>query len=316
VIHGARVTVTIPAFNEERLIGRTLARIPVEVDHIIVVDDRSGDATAEVVEAFDDPRVELVRRERNGGVGAAIVTGYERFLEGPDDICVVMAGDDQMDPKDLPDLVRPVAEGRADYAKGNRLTGNDVRQVMPKDRFLGNVIFTMLTKWASGYWHVVDSQCGYTAVSRAALERIRLDALYPRYGFPNDMLIKLNVAAARVADVPVAAVYGDEVSGIRPVHAIPRISWLLVRGFVWRLWNRYVLRDFHPLVLLYIFGGFFFTLGVALGLWIASLRLFTDRVVTTPTLILASLFLLVGMQSILFAMTFDMMHNGDLEVRS
>ncbi|MCA9323417.1 MAG: glycosyltransferase family 2 protein [Planctomycetes bacterium] len=315
MIHGARVCVTVPAFDEERLIARTLASIPSEVDRIIVVDDASRDGTLRVLEGIADARLEIVRREKNGGVGAAIASGYERFLAGEGDLCVVMAGDAQMDPEDLPDLVRPVATGRADYAKGNRLVGKDVLTVMPRDRFFGNVVFTMLTKVASGYWHVVDSQCGYTAVTRQALEQIDLDRLYPRYGFPNDFLIKLNVTQARVCDVPVRAIYGEEVSGITPWTTIPRISWLLFRGFVWRLWQRHVLRDFHPLVLLYVFGAFFLGLGLLGGLWIAAIRLFTPTVVTTPTVILNALCLLVGVQAILFAMTFDMLHNGDLKVR-
>ena len=315
MIHGATITVAIPAFDEEKLIARTLNSIPPEVDHVIVVDDASRDRTAGLVESHGDPRVSLVRRPVNGGVGAAIVDGYRAFLAGGDQVCVIMAGDAQMDPLDLPALVRPVAEGRAEYAKGNRLHGRDVRRVMPKERFFGNVVFTALTKWASGYWHVVDSQCGYTAVSRQVLEEIDLARVYPRYGFPNDFLIKLNVAGARVADVPVRAIYADEESGINPWTAIPRISALLVRGFCWRMWNRYVLRDFHPLVLLYIFGAFFFVLGLVGGVWIAWLRLANEAFVTTPTVILSALFLLVGLQSVLFAMTFDMLSNADLKVR-
>jgi len=315
VIHGQEITVAVPAFNEERLIERTLRSIPAAVDRIIVVDDASTDATVAAIGRVADPRVEVVRHECNGGVGAAIVTGYREFLAGDGDVCVVMAGDAQMDARDLPELVEPVATGHADYAKGNRLTARDVTHVMPRDRFIGNVVFTVLTKWASGYWRIVDSQCGYTAIARETLEAIDLDRVYRRYGFPNDFLIRLNVVQARVCDVPVRVVYGEETSGINPWTTIPRISLLLVRGFWMRMWERYVLRDFHPLVLLYLFGGASVVVGLYFGVRIALARWVHETVATYSTVTLCAIFLIVGFQSLLFAMMFDMIHNSDLQVR-
>ncbi len=316
MIDGFHITVTVPAWNEERLIVQTIESIPELVDRIIVVDDASSDATRDRVEAHSDPRLHLVARQQNGGVGAAIVSGYRAFLEMGGDICVVMAGDAQMDPADLEPLVRPIIEDRADYVKGNRLITPAVRRVMPRGRFLGNIVFTMLTKVASGYWHVVDSQCGYAAISRDVLARLDLASVYERYGVPNDLLIKLNVVQARVCDVPVRAIYDEEVSGINPWTTIPRISFLLLRGFWWRMWQRYVLRDFHPLVLLYVFGSLFVLLGLSGAAWIACLRLFVDQDVTFPTVMGDAIFLIVGVQSVLFAMTFDMLHNSDLKVRA
>ena len=318
MIGGRRITVTVPAHDEEGLVGRTLATIPAEVDSIVVVDDCSTDGTEKEARAAAarDPRIEVVRRAANGGVGAAIVTGYKRFLERGDDVCVVMAGDAQMDPADLSRLVEPVVSGRADYAKGNRLDTLDVVRVMPKQRLVGNIIFTLLTKWASGYWHVVDSQCGYTAITRETLRRIDLDRVYERYGVPNDLLVRLNAARARVCDVPVRAVYGDEVSGIDPWTTIPRICCLLFRGFWWRMWQRYVLRDFHLLVLLYVFGAIALTGGLVLGLAIVYWRYLAATRVTEGTYQLCVLLTLLGVQSVLFAMVFDMMHNAELRVRA
>ncbi|MEZ6195774.1 MAG: glycosyltransferase family 2 protein [Planctomycetota bacterium] len=251
-----RIAVTVPAYDEERLIGRTLAGIPPFVDRVIVVDDASRDGTVAAIVAAGrlDPRIELVARERNGGVGAAIKSGYRRFLETGDDVCVVMAGDAQMDPSDLEALLAPIASGRADYAKGDRLSVPGVSRVMPRDRLLGNHVFTAMTKWASGYWHVIDSQCGYTAITRAAVEAIDLERVYDRYGVPNDLLIRLNVARQRVADVPVRPIYGEEVSGIRPLTTVPRIGALLLRGFLRRMWSRHVRREPHAVVLLYALG--------------------------------------------------------------
>lgn len=319
MIEGRRVTVVVPAYAEERLIGRTLDSIPQEVDRIIVVDDDSPDDTAGQVEVRGEDRIRLVRRKSNGGVGAAISTGYETFLdEVPEEdegaICVVMAGDAQMDPRDLPSLLHPILHLGAGYSKGNRLVTHDVREVMPKTRFLGNVVFTMLTKIASGYWHIVDSQCGYTAVTREALARVDLTRVYPRYGFPNDFLVRLNVAGVKVADVPVRAIYGEEASGIRAWRVLPRISWLLWRGFWWRLWRRHVVNDFHPLVLLYVFGILLTVAGMGMAIWLTVLRIGYGAPPTAATSILTALFILTGFQSVLFAMMFDMINNQDLKV--
>lgn len=223
--------VVIPAYREERLIGRAIAQVPSWVARIVVVDDASPDGTAEAARRVADPRVEVVRRSENGGVGAAIVDGYRRFLEGTrfdDAVCVVMAGDAQMDPADLPALIATVAEG-VDYAKGNRFMVRGTFDVMPVVRFLGNRFLSALTAKVTGY-AVGDSQCGYTAVTRRALLRVPLDRLYARYGFPNDMLVKAAAAGWVVADVPVRAVYADEVSGLSPWKVGPRILGILWRG--------------------------------------------------------------------------------------
>jgi glycosyltransferase involved in cell wall biosynthesis len=234
------IVVTVPAYREEKLIARTLASIPEEVEGIIVVDDASDDDTCAVVEdlAARDGRIHLHRHARNGGVGAAIKSGYRLFLEGRGEICVVMAGDAQMDPADLPRLLAPVLAGKADYAKGNRLDQPEVRSVMPGLRYWGSQVLSRLTRLSSGYHELMDSQCGYTAATRAILERIDLGAVYDRYGVPNDLLMRLNLAGARVADVPVRPIYGDEVSGIRLGPTVPRLLALLGRGFARRLWCR------------------------------------------------------------------------------
>src|SRR5918995_5415216 len=227
MVDGKRVAVVVPAHDEELLIATTLAGIPEFVDRIVVVDDASSDDTAGVVRSFGDPRVELVTRDVNGGVGAAIVTGYKRALDERLDVVCVMAADNQMDPADLITLVEPVARGEVDYAKANRLVSGEAWELIPRTRYLGNAVLSLLTKIASGYWHVADSQTGYTAISGAMLAQLDLDKVYPGYGFPNDMLVHLNVWNARVRDFPSRPVYGvGEQSGIRLRKVVPRISWL------------------------------------------------------------------------------------------
>jgi glycosyltransferase involved in cell wall biosynthesis len=312
MVDGKRVGVVVPAHDEEVLIAATLTGIPEFVDRILVVDDASTDGTVGVVRALADPRVALVARDRNGGVGAAIVTGYERALEEGLDVVCVMAADNQMDPADLLTLVEPVARGDVDYAKANRLVSGEAWKLIPRTRYLGNAILSLLTKVASGYWHVADSQTGYTAISRGMLAQLDLDTVYRRYGFPNDMLVHLNVWNARVRDFPSRPVYGvGEQSGIKLRQVVPRISWLLLKGFFWRLREKYVIRDFHPLVFFYALGILMTLVGLLLGVVEVILRLLGNEI-TTPTIVLVALLLISGSQFTLFAMWFDMESNKDL----
>ena len=306
------IAVVIPAHDEEKLIGETISGIPAFVDRIIVVDDRSSDNTAAAVEALDDHRVELIRHGRNEGVGAAIVTGYKRARDEGIDVTAVMAGDNQMDPADLQTLVEPVARGDVDYAKANRLFTGQAWNLIPRTRYLGNAVLSLLTKVASGYWHVADSQTGYTAVSLEYLQLIDLDRIYRGYGMPNDMLVHLNIWNARVRDFPSRPIYNvGERSGIRLRKVVPRISWLLLKGFFFRMREKYVIRDFHPLVFFYFLGFLMTTLGLVLGIVEVVLRLMGNAI-TTPTIVLVALLLISGSQFMLFAMWFDMESNKDL----
>jgi glycosyltransferase involved in cell wall biosynthesis len=313
MLEGKRVAVVIPAYNEEQLLPDTIAGVPAFVDRIYVVDDHSRDATVERARASGDPRVEVIEHERNEGVGAAIVTGYKRAIDDKIDVTAVMAADNQMDPEDLETLVRPVAEGEVDYAKANRLFTGQAWELIPRYRYLGNAMLSLLTKVASGYWHVADSQSGYTAVNREMLELLDLDRIYRRYGFPNDMLVHLNVWNARVRDFPSRPVYGvGERSGIRVRKVVPTISWLLIKGFFWRMKEKYVIRDFHPLVFFYILGFLMSFLGLALGIAETILRILGNEV-TVGTVVLVALLLIFGSQFTLFAMWFDMESNKDLK---
>jgi glycosyltransferase involved in cell wall biosynthesis len=313
VFEGKRVGVVVPAYDEEALIGATLGGIPPLVDRIIVVDDGSSDSTADRAQATGDPRIEVITHEQRGGVGAATVTGYRRALAEGMDVVVVMNGDNQMDPEDLPKLVAPVARGELDYAKANRLATGQAWQLIPKTRFFGNAILSMLTKVASGYWHVADSQSGYTVVSREMLELLDLEHIYTNYGFPNDMLVHLNVWNARVRDFPSRPIYGvGERSNMRYRHVVPRIAWLLVRGFFWRLWEKYVKRDFHPLVFFYVMGFIATAAGVLLGLVVVGYRI-AGYSIPIATVVLVALLVISGLQFTLFAMWFDMESNKDLK---
>ncbi len=312
---GKTVAVVVPAHNEEKLIGQVLDTMPDFVDLIIVVDDASTDQTCAIVTSycvrFAD-RLTLLHHEDNLGVGAAIVTGYKHALARDIEVVAVMAGDGQMDPDDLGRVVAPVARDEADYVKGNRLFRGESWQMIPHYRYLGNSVLSLWTKIASGYWHIADSQSGYTAISRVALQRLDLDHIYQRYGMPNDMLVKLNVANFRVRDVSVRPVYNiGEISGIRLRKVIPTISWLLLRGFCWRLKEKYIIRDFHPLVFFYAMGLTLFPSGTLLGLTLLGYRLLFGPVAATSALFAAFL-TISGLQALFFAMWFDMEYNRHL----
>ncbi len=312
MLDGKRVAVVVPAHDEEKLIAETIRSIPYFVDRIYVVDDASRDDTVALARALDDERVEVIEHERNLGVGAAIVTGYRRALEERMDATAVMAADAQMDPADLETLMRPVALGEVDYAKANRLFTGQAWEVIPRYRYLGNALLSLFTKIASGYWHVADSQSGYTAVSLEYLELLDLHRLYPRYGFPNDMLVHLNVWNARVRDYPSRPIYGvGERSGIRLRKVVPSISWLLFKAFWWRMWQKYVIRDFHPLVFFYVLGIVMLGLGLGLGIAEVVLRSLGNPI-TAASVVLVALLLIFGLQFSLFAMWFDMESNRDL----
>ena len=301
------IAVIVPAYNEEKLIGKTLSEIPQYIDKIYVIDDCSTDKTSEIVKEFQkkDPRIALIRNGENKGVGAAIVTGYKKALKDKEDIAVVMAGDNQMDPKQLPNLLNPIIEGKADYTKGNRLLSPEYRKGMSKWRSFGNSILTFLTKIASGYWHLMDPQNGYTAISKKVLERIDLDSIYPWYGYCNDLLVKLNVFGFKVMDIPMPARYGKERSKIKYSKYIPKVSYLLLRDFFWRLKMKYIILSFHPLVLFYFLGIILTPIGFFGGLY----SLYYKFVLGGSLFVRGALSLLVfivGIQFLFFAMLFDM----------
>jgi glycosyltransferase involved in cell wall biosynthesis len=309
------IAIVVPAYNEERLVGKTLHSIPSLVDKVIVVDDRSSDNTVKFVKevAEKDRRIILIEHEANQGVGGAIITGYKKAIEFGIDVTAVMAGDGQMDPRDLKNIVRPVVKGDVDYTKGNRLFQGDAWSMIPHHRYLGNSFLSLLTKIASGYWHIADSQTGYTAASLNVLRKLNLDTIYKRYGMSNDMLIKLNQYDFRVRDIHVRPVYDvGEKSGIRLITVIPKISWLLFKGFWKRLFFKYVIKDFHPLVFFYILSFFLLVSSIPL-----TIRLFYIWAVTgdIPDInAMALVFTVIsGLQTLFFGMWFDMEYNKDLK---
>jgi len=320
------VGAVIPAYNEEPHIGEVIRTLPEFVDRAYVVDDASTDGTwdeirrhaADVNDADDDdppvtdggvalePRVVPLQHDENRGVGGAIKTGYLHARDDGIDVTAVMGGDGQTEPDIVEKIVAPVAEGSADYAKGNRLLGRD-RSDMPRLRQVGNFTLTFLTKIASGYWKVMDPQNGSTAISHEALTQVDIEEMYEDYGYCNDLLVRLNVHGMRVADISRRAVYKDETSHITYRTYVPKVSSLLLRGFLRRLRAKYLVRDFHPLPLFYYLGA----LGAGSGL-LAFLARAADRD-DDRGLVGAGVLFLLGALSLVLAMAFDLDANEELQ---
>ncbi len=308
-----KICVVVPAHNEANQIGGVIETMPEYVDKIVIVDDASTDGTSDAVERSGSGKVQLLRHEKNQGCGGALSSGYKWARDNDYDVAVRMDGDGQMNPRDLKHLLDPVVEDRADYTKGNRLITGEAYKRMPRVRYFGNAFLSLLTKIASGYWHVADFQSGYTAIGKKALRTIDWDAMYKTYGQPNDLLIRLNVFNFRVADIPVEPVYDiGEQSGIKIRKVVFTISWLLIKMFFWRMKEKYVIRDFHPLVFFYFLGGLFSIITIPLFARVFFLTIFTGHIPAINALTAMFSFMSASLFT-LFAMWFDMEANKDLK---
>ena len=325
---GRTVGVVVPAYNEEGFVGDVIETMPEFVDRIYAVDDCSTDGTwaeitryargdgGETALAADGgaaTRVVPIRHDVNRGAGGAIKTGYIRARDDGMDVTVTVDADGQMDPDLMARLLNPVVLGYADYAKGNRLANTKYRAAMPRFRLFGNWTLTFLTRIASGYWRLMDPQNGYTAISNGALHAVDLEGMYEYYGYCNDLLVKLNAAGVRVADVAMPAAYGDEESSIEYGEYVRNVSLMLLRNFLWRLRVRYLGRTVGAPAAFYALAA----AGLAVGL-LSALGLLSSLRGTPASATLSSVgafpLLAGGGVSLLAAMAADRRASRDLEV--
>lgn len=301
---GARIAAVVPAYKEELMIAQVITTMPDFVDDIVIVDDCSPDATSERVRAVGDDRVTLVRHEVNQGVGGAIITGHRTALELGSDVNVVMAGDAQMDPDYLPSLLDPVTDGGFGFAKANRFYSPESFSGMPRHRIFGNIALSFFTKFASGYWNLFDPQNGYTATRADVIRRVPLERVARRYSFENDLLIHLNILQVPATDIPIPAVYGEEISSIKLRRVVPELLNKLTVGFWTRVWYRYVLWSFSPIALLLFLGLILFTFGIAVSIWLLF-QIVGTVIATAGTVMLAALPLMLGTQLLISALQLD-----------
>ena len=309
---GKSIAVIIPAYNEEQQLPGVLNTMPDFVDRIVVVDDGSSDQSKELVLQWQekDDRITLLEHEQSQGCGGAMATGYKWVRDHDYDVAVRMDGDGQMDPVDLPRLLEPVTSDEADFSKGNRFYTGEAYEKMPKIRYFGNAILSLLTKIASGYWHVADSQSGYVVLNREVLHTLDWDSMYPSYGQPNDLLVMLNIYDFRVRDVIIKPVYGvGETSRMKIRKVVFSVGWNLFKRFLWRLKEKYVIRNFHPLVFFYAFSFFFGALTIPLFLRIFYIWLVLGGQIPKVNALAAMFSMVSTIQFSLFAMWFDMKEN-------
>jgi len=231
--NGLNVAVVMPVHNEQAQVERAIRRVPQFVDLIVAIDDGSADDSLLVLEMIIDKRLMIRPHGENRGVGAATKTGYHVAMASGADLIAVMDGDGQMDGRDLAALLDRAIEG-ADYVKGNRFLHHETIEAMPRLRYLGNRFFSWLTRRASGYESSLDAHCGYTVIRREALQRLPINELYDRYGFPTELFFAALRAGLKVENVPVRAVYRDEISGVNPFKVVPTIFYLIGRSYLRR----------------------------------------------------------------------------------
>ncbi|MGB0645881.1 MAG: glycosyltransferase family 2 protein [Bradymonadia bacterium] len=229
------VAVVLPAFNEDRLLPETLRGLPPFVDRIFVVDDGSTDKTVEVAQRLKDPRIQIIRHKRNQGVGRAITSGYKAALNAKLELTVVMGADNQMSPAEIYMLLDPLIDGHADYTKGNRLGAPHFGKNMPLVRRVGTRLLAYLTGFATGLSGLMDSQCGFTAVTSRCLQKLPLETLFHGYGYPNDLLSLMAVHRQRVSDIVVTPIYRTETSNLRIYKVLIPILGILLRAGLRRL---------------------------------------------------------------------------------
>jgi len=306
-----KIGLVIPARNEEKLIIPTLEGVPGYVDAIYVVDDKSTDGTGKIVTDYSagKKKVKLLSHSENLGPGAAIITGYHESVHDNCDVVVVCGGDNQMPLEQMTKLIDPIIDGKADYTKGNRfMEGSERLSDMPLTRVIGNTIISLLTKIASGYYKIFDVVDGFTAISKKAIQTVHWEKAWKGYGYPMDFLVQMNIYRFRVMDIPRRAIYlaGVRQSQIKGLSYAFKVSPMLLRNFFYRMYKRYFIGDFHPLIFMYFSGMILMIAGFIIGIDIVLTKL-SGLSPTGATAILCALFLIFGGQLLLFGMLFDMM---------
>lgn len=300
------IAVVIPSYRVTRHVLDVIAGIGPEVSRIYVIDDQCPDGSGALVRTgCGDPRVTVLRHDKNQGVGGAVMTGYQAAIADGATIIVKLDGDGQMDASLIPDFIAPILAGEADYTKGNRFYDLEQIRAMPPMRLFGNAVLSLMTKLSSGYWDLFDPTNGYTAIHADAARHLPFDKISQRYFFESDMLFRLNTLHAAVVDVPMDAVYGDETSNLKISKIVTEFLAKHVRNFFKRLFYNYYLRNMSLASIELPLGLLLFGFGTVFGLrhWAYAIR--TDIATPAGTVMLAALPVLMGAQLILAFLAYD-----------
>lgn len=299
------IAVVIPAYRAAASLPAVIAGIGPEVGLIVVVDDACPENTYRSIETAADRRLVLLRHDVNQGVGGAFLTGLAEALRRNALVVVKVDADGQMDTSQIPALVRPIQESRADFVKGNRFYFLSNAHAMPRVRLLGNLALSFLTKLSTGYWDIMDPTNGFFAVHGAVGSLLDHNRISKRFFFESDMLFHLGLLRARVVDLPMRAIYGDEKSNL----SIRRIVWPFLKGHLrntgLRFLYRYFIRDFSLASIELAAGLVLFLFGLTFGVysWVHSVA--TGVLASTGTVMLAAVTLLVGFQLLLAFLNYD-----------
>jgi len=314
MIDSKKIAVIMPAYNEEKLIAKAIESVPDEVDTIFVINDCSKDNTGDIVKKMseENEKIVLINNEKNSGVGFSITKGYEEAYKKDCNIAVVMPGDAQALPEDFFNLIEPVLQEQYDYTKGNRLNYKGVSNIMPKHRFFGNTLLTLLTKFASGYYHLMDPQMGYTALNLKILHKLNIQSLIKRYGYPGHLLYLLNLADAKVADIDVKPHYGEEKSGINLITFIPKLIYLMIKLFFSRVFKKLILQNLSPAGISYMFSFLILFTGIPIFTYRSVSKYLNSGYVTELTFIALTTFIILFFIFFLFGILFDVQENREL----
>jgi glycosyltransferase involved in cell wall biosynthesis len=299
-IHHDAIAVVIPSYRVTRHILGVIAGIGPEVAKIYVVDDKCPDGSGALVRnTCDDARVTVIEHAENQGVGGAVMTGYRAAIADGMNVIVKVDGDGQMDARLIPLFVTPILRGEADYTKGNRFFDLEQIGAMPPMRLFGNAVLSLMTKLSSGYWDLFDPTNGFTAIHADAAKHLPFNKISRRYFFETDMLFRLNTLQAVVADVPMDASYGDEVSNLKISKIVTEFMVKHLRNFGKRIFYNYYLRNMSLASIELPLGLLMFLAGSIYGVvhWVESARVGIE----TPagTVMLAAVPMLMGVQLIL-----------------
>lgn len=303
-----KVAVVIPCYNEEKLIKKTIDKLPDIIDYVIAVNDASTDGTLQELQKIKKARkdVSVVDLPKNQGVGGALIAGYEYALEHTDAIAIgIVAGDDQFDTDYLPSMLDVFIDSSADYVKASRFFHREAWKTMPRYRQFGNVFISLLTKFSTGFYSITDITNGCGFLRRSIIEKVDFTLVQKRYDYETSMLTALSIAGAKVVDHAVPAHYGDETSTIKLLPTALRNLRAVWVGFWRRIYYKYILYGFHPIALFLVSGVVLFLIGIAFGLAILADRLINDTTPTTGSVMLSVLPIILGFQLILTALSMD-----------
>jgi dolichol-phosphate mannosyltransferase len=302
-----RIAVVIPCYRVRKHVLAVLAAIGPECERVYVVDDACPEQTGDWVESqCHDPRVRVLRNERNEGVGGATLHGIRAALADGADVIVKLDGDGQMDPSAIPRLLQPILAGEADYAKGNRFFDLDGLRAMPRGRMLGNSLLSFATKLSSGYWNVFDPTNGFTALHAAVARQLPLAKLAPGWFFESDLLFRLGTLRAVVCDVPMTAVYQGEESNLRAARVIPTFLRGHAVNTAKRIFYGYFLRSFNVASIELLAGSALLAFGIAFGAWAWLQGSLRGVPATSGTVMLSALPVILGVQLLLAFLGYDL----------